>query len=380
VAAAVTIASTPIARADDPSAGALQVRLVESRMHLNDLYARAAAASERLNGATYELEQAKADVRRQRLAVQRSRKLLAAQRQAVAALTVQQLQTDSGPGRLSALFDSDGPEQLLERAGAYASTNEAMNARVDALDARRVVHDSAVARAEKALAAQQEAARRRQTAAAEIDRAIKAAESAVATQEKERKRLLGQLARVQDVPLAEVTEKQDRIDERLDASGPGEPPPPAADPQPDPKPSPTPTKPKPKPTPPPPADPPPASSSKVETAIAFAMAQLGEPYKYGGAGPSSWDCSGLVMRAWQAAGVNLPHYAGAQYAQTKHVSVSKIRRGDLIYWSNGGAGSIYHVAIYLGGGKMIQAPRTGRNVEVVSLSYWIQPDLASRPG
>jgi cell wall-associated NlpC family hydrolase len=380
VAAVVTIASTPFARADDPSAGALQVQLVESRMHLNDLYARAAAASERLNGAAYELERAEADVRRQRLAVQRSEKLLAVQRKAVAALTVQQLQSGSGTARLSALFESDGPEQLLERAGAYASTNEAMSARVDALDARRVVHDSAVRRAEKAAAAQREATRRRQAAATEIDRAITAAESAVATQEKERKRLLAQLARVQHVPLEQVIRKQDRIDERLDASGPGEVPPPAADPSPDPEPSPTTPKPKPKPTPPPPADPPPASTSKVETAIAFAMAQLGEPYKYGGAGPSSWDCSGLVMRAWQAAGVSLPHYAGAQYARTKHVSVSKIRRGDLIYWSNGGPGSIYHVAIYLGGGKMIQAPRTGRTVEVVPLSYWIQPDLASRPG
>jgi cell wall-associated NlpC family hydrolase len=86
------------------------------------------------------------------------------------------------------------------------------------------------------------------------------------------------------------------------------------------------------------------------------------------------------MRAWQAAGVNLPHYAGAQYAQTKPVPISKIQRGDLLYWSNGGPDSIYHEALYLGGGQMIQAPRPGRSVEIVSLSYWIKPDLASRAG
>ena len=130
----------------------------------------------------------------------------------------------------------------------------------------------------------------------------------------------------------------------------------------------------------PPADPPPASGSKVETAIAYARAQLGEPYAWGGAGPSKWDCSGLTMRAWQAAGVDLPHHAGSQYSRTRRVSVDRIKRGDLLYWSNGGAGSIYHVALYLGGGQMIQAPRPGRGVEIVSLSYWIQPDLASRPG
>ena len=86
------------------------------------------------------------------------------------------------------------------------------------------------------------------------------------------------------------------------------------------------------------------------------------------------------MRAWQAAGVNLPHYAGAQYAQTTPVPIGKIQRGDLLYWSNGGPSSIYHEAIYLGDGQMIHAPRPGRSVEIVSLTYWIPPDLASRAG
>ncbi len=85
------------------------------------------------------------------------------------------------------------------------------------------------------------------------------------------------------------------------------------------------------------------------------------------------------MRAWQAAGINLPHYAGAQYANTKPVPIGKIVRGDLLYWSDGGPKSIYHEALYLGGNQMIHAPRPGRGVEIVSLNYWIKPDLASRP-
>ncbi len=112
--------------------------------------------------------------------------------------------------------------------------------------------------------------------------------------------------------------------------------------------------------PPPPANPPPPSSSKVEKAIAFAKAQLGEPYKWGGAGPGSWDCSGLTMRAWQAAGINLPHYAGAQYANTKAVPISKIVRGrPALSGAMVGRSSIYHEALYLGGGQDDPRAETG---------------------
>jgi cell wall-associated NlpC family hydrolase len=386
----LTGVSAPMAQADDPSIGALQVRLVESRMKVNDLYARSAAAAERLNGATYQLAQVEAELRRQRAAVKQAEAKLAVQRDAVATLTVEQLQSGSGTSRLTTLFESDGPQQLLERASAYASTNEAMNARVDTLTARQVVRDAAVRRADAAQAARRAAVKARAAAARGIDRSIAEAEASVASTKSERDALLKQLAAAQGVTVKSATKKQNQIDRRIDQGGPSTPvggpstdPGPTTDPKPvptDPKPS-TPKPTTPKPTPKPPAaDPPPASGGKVEQAIAFAQAQLGEKYTWGGAGPSSWDCSGLVMKAWGAAGVSLPHYAGAQYTQTKRVSVGSIQRGDLVFWSNGSAKSIYHVAMYLGGGKMIHAPRPGRNVEIVSLTYWIKPDLASRPG
>jgi cell wall-associated NlpC family hydrolase len=382
--------SAPIAQADDPTVAELQVRLVQSRMHLNDLYARSAAAAERLNGATYELEEAKAELKRQRAAVQRAEASLADQRDAVATLTVEQLQSGSGTAKLTTLFESDGPQQLLERAGAYASTNEAMNARIDTLTARQVVRDAAVRRADAAQESLSAAVKDKTAAAAGIDRAIAAAESAVKSTSRERDALIQQLAAAQGVTVKEAAKKQDKIDEKIDQGGPSTPvggpatdQGPTNDPTTEPKPKPTepkPSVPTPKPTPKPPADPPPASGSKVETAIAFARAQLGEPYKWGGAGPGSWDCSGLVMKAWGAAGVGFPHSASAQFTQSKRVSVGSVQRGDLVFWSNGSAKSIYHVAMYLGGGKMIHAPRPGRNVEIVSFTYWIKPDLAARPG
>ena len=396
----LTVAGTPTAQADDPTVGELQVRLVESRMHLNDLYARSAAAAELLNGATFALAEAKADLKLQKAEVERAEARLADQREAVAALTVEQLQSGSGTARLTTLFESNGPQQLLERAGAYTSTNEALNARIDTLTARQVVRDAAVRRADAAQGALRAAVKDQAAAAAGIDRAIADAEAAADSTRRERDALIEQLASAQGVTVQEASKKQDEIDERIDQGGPStpvggpdptpsdttpnDPEPSGPDPTPKPTPKPTPT-PTPKPTPeptakPPAADPPPASGSKVDRAIAFARAQLGEPYRWGGAGPSSWDCSGLTMKAWGSAGVSLPHSASAQFSRTQRVSVGSIQRGDLVYWSKGSARSIYHVAMYLGGGKMIHAPRPGRSVEIVPITYWIKPDLASRPG
>jgi len=259
---------------------------------------------------------------------------------------------------------------LLDRSATYSSTQEAMAARIATLSASTVVYDSAVSRAAAAEKSRRKAMDKQAKAKAAIDSAIDRAESAVKASTAERAALLKELAKVEGVSLAEVSNRQDQIDQELDAQ-PGTP-----APDNDPAPS-KPRPPKPK---PPVVNPPPASSTKVDRAIAFARSQLGDPYKWGASGPNSWDCSGLTMKAWAAAGVSIPHYGGAQYTSTRHVSVNNIQRGDLLYWSNGSAGSIYHVAMYLGGGQMIHAPRPGRDVEIVSFTYWIRPDLASRPG
>lgn len=375
----LALASTTSAHADKPTVSELQIKLVTLRQDLNDLYAQSAAASERLNGAAYELARAKKAVARHTAEVDKARKKLEAQQDIVAAMTVEQLQSGSSASKLTSLFTSDGPLQLLERSSAYSSTNEALASRVAAFKARKVVLDSAARQARDALDDQRTAIARQKSAKAAIDQAISRAEKMASTADQQRHDLLVQLAEATGSSVDQVTNEQDAIDEQIDESGPSVPPGPGpAQPGPDPKPTPTPTK-----TtapPPPPVNPPPPSTSKVEKAIAFAKAQLGEPYEWGAAGPGSWDCSGLTMRAWQAAGISLPHYAGAQYANTDPVPIKKIVRGDLLYWSDGGPGSIYHEALYLGDNKMIHAPRPGRSVEIVSLSYWIKPDLASRPG
>ena len=123
----------------------------------------------------------------------------------------------------------------------------------------------------------------------------------------------------------------------------------------------------------------PAKPHRARTAIRFAKRQLGEPYVYGAAGPDSWDCSGLTMKSWRRAGEYLSHWSVAQYYETTPISFSDIRRGDLLFWGDSSdPDSIYHVAMYLGNDRMIQAPRPGRSVEIVSIYYWILPNFYTR--
>lgn len=103
------------------------------------------------------------------------------------------------------------------------------------------------------------------------------------------------------------------------------------------------------------------ASSTIEKAISVAEDQKGKPYAWGGTGPGSFDCSGLVQHAFGEAGVNLPRIAHDQVNSGTRVSYANARRGDLLYWTDSG-GYAYHVAIYLGDGRMFDAPDSGGKV------------------
>ncbi|KAB2343115.1 hypothetical protein F8566_35750 [Actinomadura rudentiformis] len=105
------------------------------------------------------------------------------------------------------------------------------------------------------------------------------------------------------------------------------------------------------------------ASGSARVALNFAYSKLGTPYVYGGTGPNGYDCSGLTMRAWEAAGVNITRTTNSQYAATKRIAKSDLQPGDLVFFRNLG-----HVGLYVGNGKMLHAPRTGRNVEIVSIT------------
>jgi cell wall-associated NlpC family hydrolase len=110
-----------------------------------------------------------------------------------------------------------------------------------------------------------------------------------------------------------------------------------------------------------------AGSSRGTTALAYARRQLGKPYRFGGAGPDSFDCSGLTLQAWKAAGITLPRTSQEQIRVGRPVAKGDLRPGDLVFFYSSTAPS--HVGLYVGNGVILHAPRTGKNVEYTKMSY-----------
>ena len=105
------------------------------------------------------------------------------------------------------------------------------------------------------------------------------------------------------------------------------------------------------------------ASGAAATAISYAMAQVGKAYVFGAAGPSAFDCSGLTMRAWGAAGVALPHSSAAQYAGGRKISASELQPGDLVFYYH----PISHVGMYIGNGQIVNAENPSVGVTVTGL-------------
>lgn len=108
------------------------------------------------------------------------------------------------------------------------------------------------------------------------------------------------------------------------------------------------------------------SGGSVSTVISFLKAQLGDAYVMGASGPNAWDCSSLVQAAFKQVNVDLPRVSQAQSTAGTPVSLSNIQPGDILYW--GGAGSAYHVGVYIGGGQYLDAANPSKGVVIQDLS------------
>lgn len=125
-----------------------------------------------------------------------------------------------------------------------------------------------------------------------------------------------------------------------------------------------------------PIPPPPAPNAGVRAVLDAAYSAIGTPYQWGGSSPETgFDCSGFTMWSWAHAGVSLPHSSAAQFSALPHVAREDLQPGDLLFFYE----PISHVAIYVGGGRMIHSSHPGTTVAVVSV-YWQYFTGAARPG
>ena len=288
----------------------------------------------------------------------------------------------------SLVFGPDG-DGLLRQLGMASKLGEQSQSVYEQAVADRNTADALREQAADAAAERVRLAALAEDRADEAREAADAANAAVAVQEQKSAELYEQLASLKDT-TAELerqrVEGQAREAAAAAAAAAAQPARPAQPaPAPDGStgggaPAPAPAAPAPPAAPAAPAAPAQPNAGAVETAIWFASQQLGEPYRLGGAGPNVWDCSGLTKVAYANAGIYIgTHSATNQYrtlaGRGLAVPLSQIQRGDLLFW--GGGGSYYHVALYLGGGRILEAPRDG--VPVREYFIWGSPAASARP-
>jgi cell wall-associated NlpC family hydrolase len=368
----------------------LQASLAVANARLHGAAEKAEIAAEAYNGVMWRLQQAQQATAAAKAAAADALVHVADQRAGIAQLVTQSYQDGTVLNGVTAFLGAEGPAGVMGRLGVVQSAGDSMQARFDQYTALNALARVAQAKAEKAEAAQavlvEKAAALRDDAA----QAANLAQSEAAAIAGQRRQLLQQLADAQKISLALATKRQKGLEKKAveaaaaasaaaakskakkaktqtdqakdDAqqtqdqlaefgveggwSDPGLPVPRG-------------------------------TSDEARAAIEFARQQLGEPYVWAAAGPDSWDCSGLTMMAWRQGGIALPHYSAAQYQQTKHITAADLKAGDLVFWGTS-PNTIHHVALYIGNGQIIQAPRTGDVVKVSPL-FASAPNFFGRP-
>jgi cell wall-associated NlpC family hydrolase len=366
----------------------IQAALVVANNRLEQAGDKAEEASEAYNGAVWHLQLAKAATTKALAAAKAATAHVATERAGIAALAVQSYSDGTSLAGVTALLGPGGPADAMNRVDVVESAASSMKARFDEYAAASALAKAATKKAEADQAKQAEltteAAHLRDSAAAQAKTAQSQA-TAIAAQKSQ---LITQLAADQKISVALATQRQQALEaiaaakaaaaaaakaraaaeaaaqaaaakKANEAKG-GSSDNSAGDPGDD---SPTTQV---------------ATTAAAARAIAFARRQLGKMYLWAAAGPDRWDCSGLTMVAWQQGGVSLPHYSAAQYAEIEHIGVDDLRPGDLVFWG-GSPDTIHHVAMYLGGGMIIQAPHTGAAVDIESMYAWEAPSYFGRP-
>jgi cell wall-associated NlpC family hydrolase len=347
----------------------------------------AEVAAERYNGARWELQQARRTAVRAEKQARLARHRVEVQRVGIATLATQSYQDGSALNGITVFMTDGPPSEIMQRYGVAQSAGQSMKLKYDAfaavsraaekaeaaaeaarLEARQLAHDATLAKSLAAYAT---------LAATNATSRIGGTEGRLQAAYENARTVFEKLAGERQDALRRLRDKNPRND-----PGPQRPLPPAPRPERGPKvhhgiaddtsmiiPR----------SYPGPVDNPPAPDPEAaRRAIDFAEQQLGDMYLWGAVGPDRWDCSGLTLKAWAAAGVALPHYSEAQYLVSTPISAADLAPGDLVFWQ-GAQERIHHVALYIGDGKILHAERTGEPVKIVAMTDFTPPDYFARP-
>ena len=285
-------------------------------------YHAAEQASERYNAIAEDMVDTKTKIKGLEADVARQNRTFLKLRKQVGATVADEL-TSSPMGPTTQLLTSEDPDEFLGRLSALQSYNSSQGDALAAYETKA-----------RELEVRQDQLR---SMVAVLDTAKKDAAQEEAT--------LDDKAAEADALLASLTRAEQEAAEAAEAAEPAEPAAPSSAPS-------TPSAPS--------VD----ASGRAAAAVEFAMAQVGDAYVYGAAGPNSWDCSGLTMGAYGAAGVSLPHSSSAQAGMGSAVSTSAMSPGDLVFYYS----PISHVGIYIGNGQLVHAANPSRPVEIVPVN------------
>ncbi|MGW0225186.1 NlpC/P60 family protein [Streptomyces tendae] len=337
VAAGIVLA--PVPAAAEPAPGAADDRTVaELLTDLQRLYRQAEQATETYNGTEERLREQRAEVRRLDAELARTRTSLHDSRGAAGRLARQQYQSSSGLSPYLRLLLARDPQHAVDQGHVIGRLARERVETVGRLTGDEKKADELSRRSREALGRQAALAERQERERDGVRERLRAVEAMLASLTPE------QLAALAELESSGIAEEQERF---LASGALGD----------DAKPS-----------------------SGGESAVRFAVEQLGKPYEWGAEGPASYDCSGLTSVAWERAGTPIPRTSQEQWARLDHVPLDELRPGDLVVYFP----EATHVAMYLGDGMVVQAPRPGADVKVSPIAAnpvlgAVRPDPGGEP-
>lgn len=318
VAAALVFAAPATAAEATPDSG--DGRLEKVRETVNELYHKAESATDRYNAAQQRVTTQQHKVRHWKRAVAKKRVRVRAARRDVGQLARMQYRSDMPLPPSVRLLLSKKPEEELNRNPRMHSTSQTVSTSLNELRRARAQLSRRKDAADKALGRLTKAKHQRATQKKTVEGRLKKAKHTLDGLRAREAKKVKKLQAAADKRAEQRFTSQVSSDALHGTH----------------------------------------ASGRAKKAIAYARSQLGKPYVWGAQGPDSFDCSGLTSQAWQHAGVSVPRTSQQQWAQLQRVSAQSMRPGDLVIYFPDAT----HVGIYVGGGKVVHAPRPGTSVTV----------------